>query len=287
VSRLLPLLLVFLIGSPAGAGFESVRTFLAGPEGPVRPSPLGISVGHNGLLYVADGANSRVAVFDSTGTLRSTIGFAGAEEGRFLQPTDVAAAEGLHLYVLDSGNERIQLFDRFEQFLRVLVSREEGTIGIPLGIEADPFGRLYVTDAEEDRVRVFRSFTGEEEFSFGGYGAGPGRFRGPADVAVDRMRRIYVCDRENRRVQVFGALADPAGVAVDRLGRVFVADATDRRVAAFGEDGRLLAEFRGGPGAPFGSPRGVATDGKGGLYVSDASTGLVHVLRYGFPADAP
>jgi DNA-binding beta-propeller fold protein YncE len=298
------LLLLFLLLLPlapdAIAQVVPVRSYSATAEGKARFSPLGIATGLGGLLYAADGANDRVVVFDSTGALLSTVGFSGSGDGRFIRPIDVAAAEGPHLYVLDAGNERVQLFDRYEQFQEVLLSRADGTIGVPSGIEADPYGRLYVADEETDLVHVLRSFTGEEEFTFGGFGSEPGRFRGVADIAVDRMRAIYVADRGNNRVQVFdplggylrtiqgtkgglGPLRGPTGVAVDRFGRVFVADTGNGRVVVFSASGTAVAEIRSVPGgADLIAPRGVAIDEAGRLLVSDPETGRIEQLRIGF-----
>jgi len=295
---LLPFVLLLHLVFPARADIVPVRALSGSADDAALFSPRGISIGYGGLLYVADGGSDRIVVFDTAGAVASTVGFSGSAGGRFLEPTDVAAAEGLHLYVLDAGNERVQLFDRYGQFLDVLLDREAGTIGTPLGLEADSFGRLYVTDAEADRVRVFRSFTGQEEFSFGGFGTEPGRFRGPADASVDRSRRIYVADRGNNRVQVFdplggflrsigegegsARLSGPTGVAVDRKGRVFVADGGNARVVVFDEAGGFAGEIREGVGGkPLVSPRGVAVDDAGLLYVSDPAGGLVHLFRYG------
>jgi len=263
-------------------------------------APMDLSVAAvEGLLYVADSGNNRVVVLDTAAAVRSRIGFAGSGDGRFIDPLDVGAGEGLHLYVLDGGNERIQVFDRHEQFLEVILSREEEEIGIPVGLEADPFGRLYIADAEEDRIRVFRSYTGEEEFSIGGFGTEAGRFRGPADVAVDRARRIFVTDRENDRVQVFDALGGyvhaigepegpgrldgPTGIAVDRGGVVFVADTENNRIALFdAESGRFLSEIVEVPSSPaaLSSPRGVAVDDGGRLFVADTGNDRILFFRY-------
>jgi DNA-binding beta-propeller fold protein YncE len=300
---LLPLLSALLLSPLARAEIVPHSTLGLDEEEENRLSaPMGLSVGYGGLLYVADSGNNRIVVFDSSGVARSRIGFAGSGEGRFLEPTDVAAGEGLHIYVLDSGNERIQVFDRYGQFTEVILSRDEETVGVPAGLEADLFGRVYVADAEEDLVRVYRSFTGEEEFAIGGYGTEPGRFRHPADVAVDRERRIYVTDRDNNRVQVFDSLGSflyqfgaregsarlsaPTGIAVDRFGSVFVADSGNRRVAVY-RGGKLQGEILLAPdGTPFRLPRGVAAAEGNRLYVSDAETNRVHVYRYRFSSHA-
>jgi len=302
--RLLLLLVgLFLFSHAARAEIVPLSTLgLSGEEENRLSFPIGLSLGYGELLYVADSGNNRVVVFDSSGVVRSRIGFAGSEEGRFLEPTDVAAGEGLHIYVLDWGNERIQVFDRYGQFSEVILSRDQETIGVPAGLEADLFGRVYVADAEEDLVRVFRSFTGEEEFDVGGYGTEPGRFRHPADIAVDRERRIYVADRDNNRVQVFdslgsflyqfgsekgaGRLSAPTGIAVDRFGSVFVADTGNRRVAVY-RAGKLQGEVLLAPdGTALEAPRGVAVGEGNRLYISDAESNRVHVYRYRFSSHA-
>lgn len=302
--RLLLSLSIVLFAAPASGEIIYLRSFSCDPGAAGPFSPRGIAPGFGGLLYAADGANDRVVALDSAGALLTTIGFSGSGDGRFLRPTDVAAAEGLHIYVLDAGNERVQIFDRYGQFQEVLLSRGAGTTGVPSAIETDPFGRLYVADEETDVVRIFRSFTGEEEFSFGGYGSEPGRFRSVADVAVDRMRSIYVADRGNDRIQVFdplggylrsiggegselGSLSRPSAVAVDRFGRVFVADTGNGRVVLFDPAGRALAEVRGLPGGgELVAPRAVAVDEAGRLLVSDPEGAAIHLFRVEESADA-
>jgi len=265
-------------------------------------SPAGLALGFDGNVYVADEGNNRVVVFDSTGKFVSRIGTAGSVEGRFLSPVDLAT-EGLHLYVLDEGNERIQLFDRFEVFSDVIFSREAGDIGIPSALAVDPFGRIYISDAEEDLVRIFRSFSGEEEMVLGGYGVEEGRFRQPAGIAIDRERMIFICDRDNDRVQVFGPLGGyhsiiglvdensllsrPEGVAVGLDGIVYVADTGNGRIACFARHGEYLGEIAAIPtGEKLLAPVDVIVSPSGILYISDRGSDRIHIFRCGRPSDA-
>ncbi len=260
---------------------------------PLR-SPRGIAVSLDGRVFVADLGNDRVVSFDSLGAKGRPIGYAGSGEGRFVDPADVAT-EGRHLYVLDEGNERIQIFNRHDVFSEVLLSREAGTVGIPSRFAVDLFGRLYVSDIEEDAVRVFRSYTGEEELRIGGYGSEDGLFVSPGEIAVDRDRNLYVCDRGNARVQKFdplggwlmttgadgpGGLQDPSAIAVDRRGRIYVADARGGRVVLFERDGSYRGEIRTGPdGKPLSDPQGLAFGPTGILYLVESGRDRIILFR--------
>ncbi len=283
-------------GGPGPELIAVVHTMPDDPDGPLS-RPRGIAIGWEGQIYVADSGNDRVVVLDSLGGFVSQIGFAGSGDGRFVDPSDVAV-EGLHLFVLDEGNERIQVFDRYEVFSQVILSREGGGIGIPLRMAADPFGRIYVSDREEDLIRVFRSFTREEEMRVGGYGSRSGQFRHPSDIDIDRERRIYVADTDNDRVQIFdplggflrsigkespspeGSLRAPAAVAVDRRGGVLVADTGNDRIAFFDSEGAFVGEFDGRKyGLALRGPEDVAVTDHGLIYISDTGNDRLLILR--------
>lgn len=302
--RFLLLLLIIipaaLCSSEPLSGCRFLATAGADGEGGLS-SPAGMALGMDGVLYVADEGNNRVVLFDSTGTFLSRIGTGGSAEGRFLSPVDLAT-EGLHLYVLDGGNERIQLFDRYEVFSDILFSREDGDIGIPSALAVDPFGRVYISDAEEDLVHVFRSFSGDEEMIIGGYGVEEGRFRQPAGIAVGRDRMIYICDRGNDRVQLFSPLGGyhstiglkegksrlsrPEGVAVGMDGTVYIADTGNRRIASFSRRGEFRGEISALPtGEQLVAPVDVVVSQSGILYISDRGSDRIHIFRCGGPHD--
>ena len=68
-----------------------------------------------------------------------------------------------------------------------------------------PDGRLYVADGYGNAwVHVFDG-DGALLFSWGEPGTGPGQFRLPHGIAIDRRGTVYVADRENSRIQLFDA----------------------------------------------------------------------------------
>jgi len=76
----------------------------------------------------------------------------------------------------------------------------------PSGLEVDRVhDRLVVADTGLDRI-LFYSRTGDKlTGGFGSFGAEPGQFASPRDVAIDDDGNIYVADAENNRIQKFDA----------------------------------------------------------------------------------
>jgi len=71
------------------------------------------------LLYVTDKDNHRVCIFKSGGTLISTFGSEGYEDGQFSFPWGVAVSpDGELVAVADSKNHRLQLFNKYGLYLR-------------------------------------------------------------------------------------------------------------------------------------------------------------------------
>ena len=69
--------------------------------------PVGVAVGGNGHVFVADQGNHRVQEFIATGGFVRTWGSLGSSTGQLNLPSGVAAGGNGHVYVADSGNHRI------------------------------------------------------------------------------------------------------------------------------------------------------------------------------------
>lgn len=275
--------------------FDSLATIGDGAFGAAHlDRPAGLSIDHRRRLFIADSGNDRVVVVDSAGRFEAEFGRFGSDEGQFLTPSDVTAREGFFYYVADTANERVQRFDRFRAFVGVPFARggRDGAYGVPRGVEIDDEGRLYVCDIEQHTVWVIDSFTGDFLFQLGGFGAQPGRFDEPADVAIGPDRSIYVADAGNARVQVFDRLGSflfefsgadgaerfqrPSAVAYDPRGLIFVADTAARRVFVTSPRGALLGALSH---EALQSPAGLAFGADATLFVSDAESHSVRVYR--------
>ncbi len=82
----------------------------AGDEGGAFERPKGIAVDSAGRVYVSDAQRDLVLVFRLDGTFEYSIGGTGSAPGLFTHPAGLAIAGG-RLYVADSHNHRIQVFE--------------------------------------------------------------------------------------------------------------------------------------------------------------------------------
>lgn len=74
--------------------------------------PRGIAIGPSGDVFVTDTGNGRVVVYGQDGTFKREFGSKGTEAGQLDEPVGIAiSADGSRIYVADSNNGRIAVFD--------------------------------------------------------------------------------------------------------------------------------------------------------------------------------
>lgn len=181
-------------------------------------------------------------------------------------PRGVATDGSGNVYVADSLNHRIAVYDKTGRFLRAW-----GTVGTgpgqfssnqsPLGVAVSGNGMVYVADTWNQRIEVF-SETGKllRQWGGGAIGTKPGQFYGPRSVAVASSGNVYVADTGNRRIQIFsptgkyissfgstgtgqGQFDEPSSVALDSRGNVYVADFWNQRIQVFTASGAFLRSW--------------------------------------------
>ncbi len=72
-----------------------------------------IALDSKGNIFIAEPSKNRIRVFDSTGKFITQWGSDGSGEGQFKDPEDIAIDRDDNVYVVDSGNNRIQKFRPF------------------------------------------------------------------------------------------------------------------------------------------------------------------------------
>jgi DNA-binding beta-propeller fold protein YncE len=120
--------------------------------------PTNISVGKDGLLYIADSLNFRIQIFDREGNFLSAFGKHGDSSGNFSKPKGIAVDSEGHIYVADADFDNIQIFDRDGKLLLVFgkTGRGKGEMVLPAGICIDDRDRIYVADSYNKRLQIFQ-----------------------------------------------------------------------------------------------------------------------------------
>jgi len=266
--------------------------------------PSDVAVGKDNQVYVVDGGNHQVAVFDAKGTKVSALGTMGSDEGQFLSPLGIGASGKGEVWVADKGNNRLVMFDASGRYKRTFALEADGEDVVPIDVAVGPNEReIFVTDNANHKVVVFSS-KGKFLRSWGGEGEDNGQFRYPATLDVDGAGNVYVVDVINARVQKFDSVGThlltigklggkpgnfyrPKGVAVDGAGRVYVSDSFLGVVQVFDAAGEFLYVIgEEGTATVFDTPVGLAASGER-LYVSQMLAGKVVVLEPQVPPPPP
>jgi sugar lactone lactonase YvrE len=178
--------------------------------------PCGIAIDYeNRFIYIADTELDQVLVFDAdTYKLLRRIGTTGKQHtlttpGNFSKPTNVAVDQEGNLYVTDTFNDRVEVFDADGTFIRAFGKNGDGPgdFARPKGIAIDSDGHVWVADAMLCRLQVFTP-EGRLLMGMGDFGKKPGQFQALAGLAIDKNNRIFASDQFPGRVEMFRYVPD-------------------------------------------------------------------------------
>src|SRR5579872_3246807 len=191
-------------------------------DGLVSPGGMAIDI-ENRLLYVADIELDQVLVYDAdTLKLKRKIGspdtkHASTAPGDFARPGGVAVDHDGNVYVTDTLNNRIEIFDGDGKFVNMFGKAGDGPgyFSRPKGVAIDSDNHIWVADGQQDRVQVFN-----QEFqlliSFGGHGLLPGMFQGITGIAIDKQNRVFTSEIFPGRLQQFRYVTDAEAEQVSK-----------------------------------------------------------------------
>jgi len=183
-------------------------------DGLVEPGSLAIDR-ENRLLYVSDVELDQVLVYDAdTLKLKRKMGTTGQKHelttpGDFAKPSGLAVDPDGNLYVADTLNNRIEIFDADGKFISTFGKAGDGPgyFSRPKGVAIDQDGHIWVADGMQDRVQVFDK-EARLLISFGGHGLLPGQFQGLVGIAIDPQNRVFTSEMYPGRVQQFRYVTD-------------------------------------------------------------------------------
>jgi sugar lactone lactonase YvrE len=183
-------------------------------EGLVDPVGLALDT-ENRKLYVADTQADQVMVYDAdTFKLIRRIGTGGKKHelttpGDFSGPTGVAVDGDGNVYVTDTMNYRVEIFDGEGKFISQFGRHCDGPgcFAHPKGIAVDGDGHIWVADGMLDLLQAFNK-DGDLLLFLGGHGHLPGQFMALTNVFVDKQNRVFTSEQYPGRVQMFRYVSD-------------------------------------------------------------------------------
>lgn len=213
-------------------------------------APVGIALGADGDIYVADPELALVAHLDREGRPLEVIG-----RNILQRPTGVAFDPvRKRLYVADTRNSDVKVFDPSGTLIGVFGERGDGKgeLSFPtfLALRGDA---LYVSDTMNARVQILSAENG-----------------------------AYL-DRVGARGMYVGNLVRPKGVALDGDGNLYVVESYHDHLLVYDREGSFLMPIGGGAGTKIGQyylPSGVWTDARNRIYLADTFNGRVVVFQF-------
>lgn len=198
----------------------------------------------------------------------------GNNKGRFDFMGDVSFDSAGNIYILDTGNNRVQKFDPQGQFLSFLggYGSDLGQLNSPQGIKVDIQGFVYVSDYNNKRIQKFDS-SGNVVMTFN-------IETQPRRVDVDSLGNIYVTERGylskfdstgnliwriDGNGSVDGQFNNANGMTIGSQGNIYVADTGNARIQEFSPNGDFVWSFNT---TTNNAPIDVAIDNAGNFYIA-------------------
>lgn len=172
--------------------------------------PAGIALTSKGDKVVADILANKVFIFGKDDELKGELPGADFTES-FNRPAYIAVDRSDNIYVTDTMNFKIRVFDASGRYMKSLgqIGDAPGSFARPKGIALDSDQNLYVLDSIFANFQLFNQ-NGQLLLYVGQEGAQPGEMMLPSGIFIDKNDRIYVADTFNHRIQIYQYLREGA-----------------------------------------------------------------------------
>lgn len=216
----------------------------------------------------------------------NTFGEYGNLLNQFCSPRSIFLSENNLLWICDTKNSRVQVFNKSGEFQ---FSLTHDGMNSPCGLAQDSIGNTYVIDSEDCKVRVFDK---ENNFiyDFAGKTGTENALYSVSSIFISNDDRIYICDYESSTVKMY----DKEGNLRKRINndykspysissykdKLVVMDYGVPKIQIISKEGRALFNFgkRGIALGEFTVPRSVSTDKFGNIYITEKLTHRVQIF---------
>ncbi len=299
-----------LEGEPAGPRLANAtppgRFNLKGPVAKFAAKAQTFAVRSDGAAAAWLPEAREVALLYGSGGKKTLMRY-GDQQGQVKNPAGMVFDLKGQLYVADTGNGRVQIFDSSGAFSNVFGEKagfmggggKEGQFDAPSGLVVSSKGVIYIADTGNKRLQAFNS---EGIFLFAvGPQLGNISLQKPVSVTCDNNRNLYILDAALKKVIVTdangkflrawddsGALADPAAIDYDGKSYFYILDRGASDVKIFDGNGAYIASFfaRGSGERELSDPRALAVSDNR-LYLSDFGGGRITAFDLAYSPEAP
>ena len=192
--------------------------------------------------YIANAITHQLHKFDASGVCLEQVGTQGSEPGQLLNPRGMQFYNG-ELYIVDSENHRIQVFNKDLHYLRHFGGEgtNNGCFKSPTDVAINDTGKLYVTDTLNNRIQVMdhngkfiRNIKKKDKQR--GYPHMPQKikiFKGYIYTTEYEMNSVCIFTVAGDFVTTFGQehVTHPEGIAINKDGYVYVTSNKESIVA--------------------------------------------------------
>jgi DNA-binding beta-propeller fold protein YncE len=209
-------------------------------------NPVAVAVGPGGRPWIFDKEESQLVKLDKDGNVIVKVGASGGGDGYFSKPRDIAVGRDGFVYVADTKNDRVQVFNSDGVFMNAYTKGADNqSLDTPIAVDVDAKGNIYLLLESRKTVAVIAP-NGAVLREVGGRSSGRGGFDEPIAVAVSG-NELMVLDTGTGSIKVFNLHGDflrefgakgsgkgdfkkPAAIAVVNENSFYVADSGNARI---------------------------------------------------------
>lgn len=181
-------------------------------------APVGITIGKDGTIFVADTYNDRIRSIDNQGHVKTIAGgdspdYIDSADGltaRFDTPSGIAVLNDNSLIVADTGNNVLRKIDVngvITTFAKDTQTNEQTPTQFyePIGIVVADESTFYVTDTGNAAIKVCKTqptevcsvYSGNEGRGLGDGSLSKAKFNRPSNIAISSDGKLFITDTGN------------------------------------------------------------------------------------------